>query len=352
MIAVFYDKNFTALQNNASLNVGKYEIVKRAVDFDDFSLTSEAFVENVNPCFVVMKNDLGKYVYAGFAGVPTLNTENQTELQASDLKTLFNNEILMQFGTYTYLDDMLEALFTVFNTQVLQGSFAIEVDMTDISDIELDADLIPTTELKVYNVWDDILVNYLKYYDCYMVSELDIPNQKIKYKIKKTGRYNVPLHLYDFGIYNYGKWVASLNETQGVVANNGTLSYGKRFILLADGSITSTVGNRNLYPIKKNWILKETEDSSQVTALLNEANIEALERIVENRYNESIEFNTNNIERYETADFDTNFNVYVKRGELYKTIPLGEIHITVDKNGTEEKKLVVGYKNNDIIKYI
>lgn len=351
MIAVFYDKDFTALQNNASLNVGKYEIVKRAVDFDDFSLTSEAFVENVNPCFVVMRNDLGKYVYGGFAGVPTLNAENQTELQASDLKTLFNNEILMQFGTYTYLDDMLSELFTAFNTQVLQGSFTIEIDMTDIGDIELDGDLIPTTELKVYNVWNDILVKYLKYYDCYIISEIDIPNEKIKYSIKKTGKYNVPLHLYDFGIYNYGKWVASLNEAQGVVANEGTLTYGKKFILLADGSITSTEANRDLYPIKKTWILKETDDSTQVTALVNEANMEALERIVENRYNESIEFNTNNIERYETAGFDTNFNVYVKRGELYKTIPLGEIHISM-KNGIEERKLVVGYKNNDIIKYI
>ena len=55
MIVVFYDKNFVALQNNASLNVGKYEIVKRAVDFDDFSVTSEAFTESANPCFVVLK---------------------------------------------------------------------------------------------------------------------------------------------------------------------------------------------------------------------------------------------------------------------------------------------------------
>lgn len=347
MITTFYSKDFVPLQNNASLNVGKFQLTRRAVDFDDFSLTSEAFVENVNPCFVVMKNDIGNYIYGAFAGIPTLNKESQTELQASDLKTLFNNEILMEFETYTHLDTMLSAMFEKFNLQVLQGSFSIEVDMTDISSIAL-GELKPETKLKVYNVWSDILSPYLKYYNCYMMSKIDIPNKKIKYSIKRTNLFTIPLKLFELGIKDYGKWIASLNEAQAIISVNGTLTYGTKFILLSDSSITSDTSLRDIYPIKRSIIFKETNSSDELVELLNDGNIEALTTIAENRFNESIEFSSNNIKHFENADFDTSFDVYVEKGQLYKTLPLGEIKISSEN----VKTLVVGYKNNDIINYI
>lgn len=346
MIVSFYDRNFIALQNNATLNVGNWELRKKAIDFDDFSFKSEPFIEDVNPTFVVVKDDFGRYKYGAFAGIPQLNKENQTECQASDLKTLFNNEVLLQFGNYTYLDEMLNYCFTQFNLQVLQGSFEIEVDMTDLSTVALDL-LKPDTKLSVYNFWD-LLVTYMKYYDCYMTSRIDLVNKKLVYTIKRTNQKTLPLKLWELGIQNYGKWISSLNEAQCVVSVSGVLNYGEKYILVSDNSITSNIANRDLYPIKKSIILKETDDSNELSTLIAEGNIEAIEKLVEARYNESIEIDTHNMQSYENADFGTQFNVYVKKNVLYKTLPLGEIY----ENQSGQKKLKIGYKADDIVFYI
>lgn len=346
MIISFYDKNFIALQDNASLNVGKWELRRKAVDYDDFSLTSEAFYEDVNPCFVIMKDDYGRYKYGAFAGIPQLNNDNQTELQASDLKTIFNNEVLIKFGSYEYLDLMLSDLFTEFNSQVMQGSFELDIDLTDLSEIEL-TDLVPSTELKVYNVFEDILVPYMKYYNCYMESRIDLVNKKLIFTMQRTNKKTLNLNLWDFGIKNYGKWVSSLNEARCVVSVNGSLNYGSQYILLSDNAITTNATLRDLYPIKKTIILKETEDENEKINLIVEGNIEALQKLVEARYNESIEFNPANIASYVQADFSCQFNVFAKKKALYKTLPLGEI----SENQNGEKLLKVGYKVDDIVAY-
>lgn len=347
MIVVFYDKDFNALQNNASLNVGKWELRKKAVDFNDFSFTSEPFIENVNPCFVVMKDDYGRKKHCAFAGVPQLNKENQTECQASDLKTIFNNEVLLQFGNYTHIDNMFSYLFTQFNLQVMQGSFALEIDMTDLSTVQLDL-LKPLTDLKVYNVWNDILVPYMKFYDLYITSDLDLVTKKLIFTIKRTNLKTLPLRLWEMGIKNYGKWISSLNETQSVVSVNGVLNYGEKFILLSNNAITNNATLRDLYPIKRNLVLKETEDSSKLADLIIEGNVEAIEKLVSARFNESIEIDTQNIQSYEEADFGTQFEVYTKKNDLYKTLPLGEIY----ENQDGEKKLKIGYKADNLLFYI
>ena len=130
MIITFYDKDFIALQNNASLNVATWSISRRAIDFDDFTATCEAFTENVNPTYVVMKNDYGNYYYGAFAGIPELNNINQTNLQASDLKTIFNNEIACQFNSeYNYLSDYFSHLFSIFGTQVIRATMNLEYNI-------------------------------------------------------------------------------------------------------------------------------------------------------------------------------------------------------------------------------
>ena len=347
MIVNFYNKDFVALQNNASLNVGSWELKRKAVDYDEFTLTSEAFTENFNPCFVIMKDDFGRYKYGAFAGIPQINKDNQTVLQASDLKTIFNNKILFQAGTYDYLDEFLSAVFTAFNTQVMQGSFSLEVDITDLSTIAM-SDLIPTTNLEVYNVFEDILVPYMKYYNCYITSNLDLTNKTLNFTIKRTNLYTLPLKLWELGINNYGKWISSLNEVQCVVSLDGTLTYGDKYLLLSDNAITDNTTLRDLYPIKNSIILKETSNSDEVATLLSEGTIEALEELIEARYNESIEFGTNNLQSFENADFNTEFDVYVEKGVKYKTLPLGEIY----ENQNGEKRLKVGYKSDDLVAYL
>ena len=344
MFVTFYDENFNALQDNSSLNVSKFTIKRKAVDFDDFNFVSQPFLVNVNPCFVVLKDDNGRLKYSAFAGIPQLNKDNQTECQCSDLKTIFNNNIVASFGAYDYLDEYFSAVLTAFNLQVLQGSFSLVVDLTAINTIAI-SDLIPSTDLKVYNVWTDCILPYLKFYDCYLTCDLSIKNKTINVYVKKIDTETKVLRAWEYGLKNIGKWISSINETQAVVSVSGSLTYGDKFILLKNNSITTTASLRDLYPIKNTIILKETTDSEELTNLLNEANQEALEKIVNGRYNESIEITNAD---FEDVDFGTSFNVYTERGVFYKKLPVGIILETQE----ETKTITVGYKVDDISFYI
>lgn len=82
-------------------------------------------------------------------------------------------------------------------------------------------------------------------------------------------------------------------------------------------------------------MLKETEDEAEVTALLDEANSEALKELTKSMFQENIE-----IEGIE-ADFETKFNIVVRRGEdVYKSLPCGELHY----DGAGLKKVQIGYR--------
>ena len=347
MIITFYDKDFNALQDNASLNVGEWNLTRRAVDYDDFTATCEPFLEKINPTFVVFKDDFGRYKYGAFAGIPELTKDNQTKLQASDLKTIFNNEILVQFSVYSTLKDYFDALFSVFGTQAIQSSFTIEYDTTRISSVSMSS-LSPETELKSYNVWEDCIVPYLKYYNVFIETSLNIKQKKIIFTLKLCNDKTMPLRLWEYDIKNYGKYITSINEVQGAVLYNGSITYGFKWILTADNSITTNTANRDLYPIKRKLIVKETEDSNEVLTLLNEVNVEALKTLVEARYQESFTIQVDNDQRYSNVNFDTSFNIYSERGQFYKFLPLGEI----TENNKGQKTIKIGYKPDDIVYYI
>ena len=65
MILTFYDKEFKGLQNNASLVVdtatNSFALIKRGVEMDSLNCHAEAFTENIQPVFLVLKDDLGRY---------------------------------------------------------------------------------------------------------------------------------------------------------------------------------------------------------------------------------------------------------------------------------------------------
>lgn len=348
MIITFYDRDFNALQDNASLNVGEWSLIRRAVDFDDFTATSEPFLEKINPTFVVLKDDYGRYKYGAFAGIPELTKENKTKLQASDLKTLFNNEILAQFLNFTSVVTYLSDVIQKFKNQVIQNSFEVEFDTTNIHTDILITDLVPEDTLRVYNVWEECILPYLKYYDLFIETKLDVKNKKIIFYLKRTNNRTLPLRLWEYNITNYGKYIVSINETIGAVNYDGNITYGIKWILLSDNSITSTEANRDLFPIKKKIILEETEDSTEVTALLNKVNAEALKQLVEARYQESFQISIDNDSRFTDIDFDVQFIIYSERGIFYKNLPLGEIQ----ENQRGTKTIKIGYKPDDIVYYL
>lgn len=123
MIVTFYDKGFNGLQNNASLVVdnGSYSLVRRGVDMDELKCTCEAFTADMQPTFVVVKNDRGNYVYGALAGIPQLDKNNQTKVTGSDIKSMLKSDIMIDFSTHkpSTPKNFFQEVFNAWNSQTL-----------------------------------------------------------------------------------------------------------------------------------------------------------------------------------------------------------------------------------------
>lgn len=352
MIVSFYDEKFNGLQNNASLvaDSASYSLTRRAVDLDELKCTCEAFTENIQPTFVVVKNDRGNYVYGALAGVPQLTQNNQTKITASDLKTMLKADVLLDLSQeFSDVNDFLIHVFSKWNEQVTQGSFACELAFNDnVGTVAFDF-LTPAAETwAVYDAWEDIFAPYLKYYGLFMAAELDLVAKKVIFRIGRSMYRDVAVKLWEWGIYDYGKWVADVNETQGYVLNTATktLTAGTRWILTSQNAITNDPANRDIYPIKRRVTVKETEDADEVNSLKTEADTEALKELVESMFQENIEIE-GLLDRDEDprVSMESRFNVVVHRGEaVYKSLPCGELQY--DAEGL--KKVQIGFRTTGI----
>lgn len=338
MIVSFYDRNFKGLQDNASLVIdsNSYSLIRRGVELDELKCTCEPFVESIQPTFLVVKNDKGNYVYGCLAGIPALTNDNNTSITGTDLKTMLKSDVLLDFTTARFtVNQILDYVFEEWLLQVNQGSFDCQLQYNDnVGTVNL-TNLTHSGEKGKYDAWTDIFSPFLKYYGLYMTTSLDLINKKVIFIIGKSMYRDKNIKLWEHGIYDYGKWIADINECQGYVLNNGNYTAGYKWILTSQNAITTNTGLRDIYPVKRKIILKETDDSAKITQLLNEANTEALELLCDSMYNEDITLS--NIQ----ADFETKFNIYVRRGEgLYKSLPCGELHY--DASGL--KKVQIGYR--------
>lgn len=378
MIVTFYNKKFEGLQDNASLVVdnGSYSLVRRGVEMDELKCTCETFTADIQPTFIVVKNDRGNYVYGALAGIPQLDKKNQTKVTGSDLKSMLKSDVLLDFSTVPPSPkEFFRIVFDEWNLSVNQNSFCCEL----IFDEDLDAvswdERKPYSEgIARYNAWEDLFVPYLKFYDLFMTTKIELTEKKVVFRIgcAKNGR-TENVKLWELGIYDYGKWIASVNETQGCVLNTATkeIKEGIRWVLTSKNEFISDSGSaadkqkvlekRDCYPIKRKIILKETDDESKETELLNEANTEALKELADSMFKENLEISnveflqrfeirrngsivaSNALEEDKVAEMlGTRFRIFANRGDKvpYKELPCGELHY--NENGL--KKIQIGYR--------
>lgn len=345
MIASFYDKNFKGLQNNASLVISKdsYSLIKRPVEMNTLSCVCEPFTEDIQPTFLVIQDNKGGYVYGCLAGIPLLNENNQTEINGTDLKSMLSSDVILQPTTYDYVNDYITYIFNQWKEQVNQNSFNVELNFTDnlkkISEEEdyrePMTDLQPNTEKDVYNAYDE-LAQYLKYYDLYIEGSIDLINKKVIFTIGRTMFRPLRIRLWEYGIKNYGKWVADTNEAQGYYNNNGTWQEGYKWILTSSNDITTNESLRDIYPIKRKVIVN--------TESLEKANEESLTELLNSLYNENIDLNADDILQA-NANFETKFGIYLKQGGgKYKDLPCGELQY--DASGLI--KVQIGYRYSGV----
>lgn len=330
MIISFYDKNFKGLQNNASLVVDKdsYSLIKRPIEMNTLTCTCEPFTENIQPTFLIVKDNVGNKIYSSLAGVPLINSDNKTEINGTDLKSMLSSDVILEPTTYTLVKDYIIYVFNEWESQVNQNSFNVELVFKDnVTDVI--TDLIPSNDKAVYNAFDEIQA-YLKFYNLYLDTDIDLVNKKVIFTIGKTMFRLMNIKLWEYGIKDYGKFIADINECQGYYNNGTTWTAGHKWIMTSSGAITTTESNRDIYPIKRKvFVSKEN---------LTDANTEALTELLNNLYNEDITLNA--VEQM--PDYETKFAVYVNKGDKtpYKYLPCGELHY--DGNGLTQFQ--IGYR--------
>ena len=340
MIVSFYDKNFKGLQNNASLVVdnSSYKLIKKPIELNELSCTCEAFTEDIQPTFVIVKDDIGGYIYGSLAGIPELTAENKTEINGTDLKTMLSSDVIIEPSTYSLVKDYLTYLFNEWNSQVMQGTITCELIINDnVKNIGFkETGIKPTTEKHIVNALNEFQ-SYLKSYDLFLETKIDLINKKVQFIVGKTMFRNLNVKLWEYGIKNYGKWVADVNECVGYyVDDNGNWTEDNKvikWILTSNNEITSTESNRDIFPIKRKVIIN---NESQI-----KADIESLTTLLDSLYNENIELEATNLK----PDFETNFAIYLKQGqEKYKDLPCGYLQY----NASGLVKFQIGYRYTDI----
>ena len=338
MIVSFYDKNFKGLQDNASLVVAKdsYSLVKRPVEMNTISCVCEAFTEDIQPTFLVIQDNKGGYIYGCLAGIPLLNEKNQTEINGTDLKSMLSSDVILDVTSYITVNDYINYVFNQWKEQVNQDSFNVELIYNENVGTITMTDLKPSaTEKDVYNAYNEI-AQYLKFYDLYLDSSIDLVNKKVIFTIGRTMFKNLNIRLSDYGVKNYGKWIADTNECQGYYNNNGTWNTGYKWILTSNNKITTTESLRDIYPIKRKVIVN--------TESIAKANEESLTELLNSLYNENIELNADDI-LTDNASFETKFSIYLKKGQgLYKELPCGELHY----NANGLTKVQIGYRYSGV----
>lgn len=340
MIASFYDKNFKSLQNNASLVISKdsYSLIKRPVEMNTITCVCEPFTEDIQPTFLVIQDNKGGYVYGCLAGIPLLNEDNQTEVNGTDLKSMLSSDVILEptANNYTTVNDYITYVFNQWKEQVNQNSFNVELVFNEnVGTINL-TDLTPAIEEQdVYNAYDE-LAQYLKYYNLYLDSSIDLINKKVIFTIGRTMFRNLNIKLWEYGIRNYGKWVADINEAQGYYNNNGVWTAGYKWILTSSNDITTNESLRDIYPIKRSVVVS--------TESLEQANEESLTELLDSLYNENIELNADDILQA-NANFETKFSIYLKQGQgKYKELPCGELQY----DATGLVKVQIGYRYSGV----
>lgn len=340
MIASFYDKNFKGLQNNASLVISKdsYSLIKRPVEMNTLSCVCEPFTEDIQPTFLVIQDNKGGYVYGCLAGIPLLNENNQTEINGTDLKSMLSSDVILDTtaNSYTTVNDYIAYLFNQWKEQVNQNSFNVELAFNENVETITLTDLKPALEEKdVYNAYDE-LAQYLKFYDLYIEGSIDLINKKVIFTIGRTMFRTLNIRLWEYGIRNYGKWVADINEAQGYYNNNGVWTAGYKWILTSDNNITTNESLRDIYPIKRSVVVS--------TESLEKANEESLTELLNSLYNENIDLNADDILQA-NANFETKFAIYLKQGGgKYKDLPCGELQY----DATGLIKVQIGYRYSGV----
>lgn len=315
MYFVMYDKNLNALGKRKTYPASSWNITKKIFDFDSCTIEGFPIEFDVNDAmFVSLNEDSGKIKYSAIVGISSVKN-NVTTITCSDLKTILNNEIIMDFNrTFTSVKSVYEYLLNELISQNKNffGFSEFTIIANDIESVSFDSNSI-VKEKAIGNVWKTLL-NLNQFYNIYFTMEIDFINKAYKVILKRMNVDNLTINKNDFNL-DLSKKVNT--GTNRAVCLNPDGTSKTVYYLLRDNSVVleNEILDNSLiiYPAK----IKLFQEDDYEKAKAN-----GKQELLRSRFDEKVEINLNLKMGYLLENKDFNTTVDIKG---YKVLPIGQI---------------------------
>lgn len=310
--ACLYDRQFKPLGAWTQHVVSEWSLTRKAYEFDEFKLTCKGFENSRNACYIALFSNTGKIQYLSFCGIPVTKDE-LTTVSGIDCRQLFNQTIMLDLGARNangeFKINSVKSLFKYLlndrektEEDGLDLGIDYEVDTSDLTVFSANdwKEEAISREKKVQELWK-VIQTACNLYNVVVIAEAQvdaIENQyKLVFKVMRiTEKKNIKLSDYD----------ARMSNTQNVVnraiATNGSDS--KTYYLTNRYEVKeySTNSKDRLYPPRIATIYKDPTDyedeaqeqgKTQEQVAFNEAKVEAIQKLNENRYKDKVTINLN-----------------------------------------------------------
>lgn len=360
MYFVLYDKNFNSI--GETYNLESWSRIERSHDFDEMKIVGEKIPSYSEPFLVVVKDHKGKLKFSGLASTPSTDDKlNKTSIMLKDYTTLWNTEILIDWGQLMEsesddfiltLEEYLDFILACWLRQTDIGLKKVEWDTSKLYDIEWDEENLNVndkTGIESLFLYDHIS-KVLSYYNIYCIPELDLYDETLTfifYPIDTSS--SISIRLQDFGVPEIEK---SFGEFNRVTIYNHVYEQIQTWGITENNQVVKLPTEKNLiYPAKnKNFIAEEpSEELSENQSLWN-AVYEAVMELSLNRYQINIDLDFqqySSIIEASTLNFSRLVSVYTEEG-LYRELPVGE----VETNSSGKHIVRLGYRIQELTQEI
>lgn len=333
MYFVMYDKDLKALGVRKTYPVSKWNISRKAYDFDSCKITGYPIEFDVKDAmFVSLNEDDGKIKYTALVGISSVK-DKVTTINCSDLKTILNSETLIDFTqTFNSVSEIYKYLINslVTNNNNFFGFSEFTIIDDDIKDISFDPSSIISGK-EIGNVWLT-LVGLNQYYNLYLDMAVDFVKKQFKVYIKRTNIHRISINKEDFNLDLSQKVNTGINRA---VCINKENTVKKVYYLLKDNQVIEESqlldNSKIIYPAKIKMFMEDD---------INAAVTNGKKELLGARFDEKVEINVRMKLGYlfENSGFETLVNIIG-----YKELPIGEIK----EDSSNNKSIILGIEKEE-----
>lgn len=326
MFACLYDKNLRALGTWSTYATNKWNLVRKAYEFDELSITTREMDNSAKAMYIGLHNDDGSLKYLAFSGKPNTK-DGMTTYKGTDIRQIYKQQMPIDFSNVgvsdiydpasgniskTRLQQIYEYLLALplnfkhngFTTSspTADSEYQIKfiIDTSDIGEHD------PLTEdaqgwhedwinrtAAIGNVWNTIQ-NFNMMYDCYVEFSVDLNARTVTCKVKRIYEL-ISFKLSDF---NESRIINDTSVTNRIVVrlkSNDEDQVGiEQFTvyLLSDDNIISKTPSASWSSDEIRRIIQPARVETILVDELSKGIASAYQKLMGNRFKGKVEINT------------------------------------------------------------